>query len=90
MSRPKKFNDYSYGVGLEYNASSYKQVKDAMKGDMDALLKLAKSYNEAIKIDLSIIPLVFIIFTTYSIFVYVYSFLRMLKQDLLREVVNAI
>lgn len=46
--------------------------------------------NEAIKIDLSIIPLVFIIFTTYSIFVYVYSFLRMLKQDLLREVVNAI
>ena len=51
MSRPKKFNDYSYGVGLEYNASSYKQVKDAMKGDMDALLKLAKSYNEAIKID---------------------------------------
>ena len=51
MSRPKNFNDYSYGVGLEYNASSYKQVKDAMKSNMDALLKMAKAYNEAIKID---------------------------------------
>ena len=54
MSRPKKFNDYSYGVGLEYNASSYKQVKDAMKDNMDDLLKLAKSYSEAIKVDPSI------------------------------------
>lgn len=51
MSRPKSFNDYSYGVGLEYNASSYKQVKDAMKSNMDALLKMAKAYNDAIKID---------------------------------------
>lgn len=51
MSRPKKFNDYSYGVGLEYNASSYKQVKDTMKDNMDDLLKMAKAYNEAIKVD---------------------------------------
>ena len=52
MSRPKSFNDYSYGVGLEYNASSYKQVKDAMKSNMDALLKMAKAYNDAIKIEI--------------------------------------
>lgn len=51
MSRPKGFNDFSYGVGLEYNASSYKQVKDQLKGNLDNLKQLADAYNKMIKVD---------------------------------------
>ena len=51
MSRAKPFNDFSYGVGLEYNASSYKQVKDDMKENLESLTKLARDYSAAIKVD---------------------------------------
>ena len=51
MSRPKKFNDFSYGVGLEYNASSYKQVKDQLKGNLDNLKDLADAYSKWIKVN---------------------------------------
>ena len=46
--------------------------------------------NEKIKLDFFVVPFVFTIFTIYSIAVYVWAFLRTLKQDLLREVINTI
>ena len=46
--------------------------------------------NETIKLDISIIPFIFAIFSIYSVAVYVWAFLRTLKQDLLREVINTI
>ena len=51
MSRAKNFNDFSYGVGLEYNASSYKQVKDQLKGNLDGLLKMANAYSKMLEVD---------------------------------------
>ncbi|MDD5974032.1 MAG: hypothetical protein PUH25_04605 [Spirochaetales bacterium] len=43
-----------------------------------------------LKLDISAIPYVFIIFTLYCVIVYVWAFLRELKQKNLREVINTI
>lgn len=47
----KKFNEYKYGVGLEYDAKSFKEVKDVFKGNLDTLEKLVKSYEDILKIN---------------------------------------
>lgn len=52
MGRNKKdFNDFTYGVGLEINASSFKQVKDDLKINMQHLAKMVKDYGSAIEMD---------------------------------------
>ena len=53
----KKFEDFTYGVGLDINASSFKQVKDSLKLNLDSLSKMVKSYGKVLKID----PVAFII-----------------------------
>ena len=47
----KKFEDFTYGVGLDINASSFKQVKDSLKLNLDSLSKMVKSYGKVLKID---------------------------------------
>lgn len=47
----KGFNDFTYGVGLEINATSFKQVKDDLKVNLDSLSKMVKSYSKVLKID---------------------------------------
>jgi DNA repair exonuclease SbcCD ATPase subunit len=51
MSKGKNFNDFTYGVGLEINATSFKQVKDDLKVNLDSLSKMVKSYSKVLKID---------------------------------------
>ena len=51
MAKGKSFNDFTYGVGLEVNASSFKQVKDDLKLNLDNLGKMVKSYGKILKID---------------------------------------
>jgi DNA repair exonuclease SbcCD ATPase subunit len=51
MSKGKNFNDFTYGVGLEINATSFKQVKDDLKVNLDNLSKMVKSYSKVLKID---------------------------------------
>ena len=43
--------DYTYGVGMEFKASSAKQVKDKMKNGLDSLSKMIQSYEKVLKID---------------------------------------
>ena len=43
--------DYTYGVGMEFKATSAKQVKDLLKTNLDSLSKLVKDYNKVLKID---------------------------------------
>lgn len=47
----KQFNDFTYGVGLTMNASSFKQVKDDLKINLDTLKKMVKNYSEMLKLD---------------------------------------
>lgn len=47
----KNFNDFTYGVGVEINANSFKQVKDDLKTNFDVLKKLVKSYEDILKIN---------------------------------------
>ena len=47
----KGFSDFTYGVGLEITASSFKQVKDDLKLNLDSLSKMVKSYGKVLKID---------------------------------------
>ncbi len=47
----KQFNDFTYGVGLTINATSFKQVKDDLKINLETLKKMIKSYDEMLKID---------------------------------------
>lgn len=51
MGKGKSFNDFTYGVGLEVNATSFKQVKDDLKLNLDNLSKMVKSYGKVLKID---------------------------------------
>ena len=51
MGQKKNFNDFTYGVGLEVNATSFKQVKDDLKLNLDNLSKMVKSYGKVLKID---------------------------------------
>lgn len=51
MGKGKSFNDFTYGVGLEVNATSFKQVKDDLKLNLDSLSKMVKSYGKVLKID---------------------------------------
>lgn len=46
----KKF-DYSYGVGLTMEASSFKSVKDELKKNMDTLSKMVKGYSKVLEIN---------------------------------------
>ena len=41
-----KFNEFTYGVGLEIDAKSFKQVKKDLKVDLDALKALVKGFKE--------------------------------------------
>ena len=47
----KGFSDFTYGVGLELNATSFKQIKDELKLNLDNLSKMVKSYGKVLKID---------------------------------------
>lgn len=47
----KNFSDFTYGVGLEITAQSFKQVKDDLKLNLDNLSKMVKSYGKVLKID---------------------------------------
>ena len=51
MAKGKSFNDFTYGVGLGINASSFKQVRDDLKLNLDNLSKMVKSYGKVLKID---------------------------------------
>ena len=53
MGKGKGFSsfDYTYGVGMEFKASSAKQVKDELKLNLETLSKLVKSYGKVLKID---------------------------------------
>lgn len=51
MGKAKNFSDFTYGVGLEVTASSFKQVKDELKLNLDSLSKMVKSYGKILKID---------------------------------------
>ena len=51
MGKAKNFSDFTYGVGLEVTASSFKQVKDELKLNLDSLSKMVKSYGKVLKID---------------------------------------
>ena len=51
MAKNNGFVPYTYGVGLELTASSFKQVKDDLKLNLDNLAKLVKSYGKVLKID---------------------------------------
>ena len=51
MGKGKGFNDFTYGVGLEISAQSFKQVKDDLKLNLDNLSKMVKSYGKILKID---------------------------------------
>lgn len=47
----KKFNDFTYGVGLEITAQSFKQVKDDLKLNLDNLAKMVRGYGKILKVD---------------------------------------
>ena len=47
----KGFSDFTYGVGLELNATSFKQIKNELKLNLDSLSKMVKSYGKVLKID---------------------------------------
>lgn len=51
MPKAKNFNAFTYGVGLELNASSFKSVKDTLKSDFDSLSKMVKAYNKMLEIN---------------------------------------
>ena len=51
MGKGQNFTPYTYGVGLEITASSFKQVKDDLKLNLDSLAKMVKSYSKVLKID---------------------------------------
>lgn len=51
MSKAKNFNAFTYGVGLELNASSFKSVKDSLKSEFDSLGKMVKAYNKMLEIN---------------------------------------
>jgi TP901 family phage tail tape measure protein len=51
MGKGKNFSDFTYGVGLDINASSFKQVKNDLKLNLDTLSKMVKSYGKVLKID---------------------------------------
>lgn len=51
MPKAKNFNAFTYGVGLELNASSFKSVKDTLKSDLDSLSKMVKAYNKMLEIN---------------------------------------
>lgn len=51
MAKGKNFNDFTYGVGLEVNATSFKQIKDELKVNLDNLSKMVKDYGKVLKID---------------------------------------
>lgn len=51
MSKAKSFSDFTYGVGLELNASSFKSVKDTLKSEFDNLGKMVKAYNKMLEIN---------------------------------------
>lgn len=44
-------SDYTYGIGLEIDAKSFKSVRDELKSGFDTLKKLCKQYEEALKVD---------------------------------------
>lgn len=47
----KNFSEFTYGVGLEITAQSFKQVKDDLKTNFNSLAKMVKSYEKVLKID---------------------------------------
>lgn len=47
----QKFSNYTYGVGLELEANSFKQIKNELKVNLDNLSKMVKSYGKVLKID---------------------------------------
>lgn len=51
MPKAKNFNAFTYGVGLEFNASSFKSVKDSLKSEFDSLGKMVKAYNKMLEIN---------------------------------------
>lgn len=51
MSKGIKPVNYTYGVGMEFVATTGKQVKDELKSNLDGLSKLIKQYNEVLKVD---------------------------------------
>lgn len=51
MGKGNQFKEYTYGVGLEITAQSFKQVKDDLKLNLDNLSKMVKSYGKVLKID---------------------------------------
>ena len=51
MGKAKNFSEFTYGVGLEITAQSFKQVKDDLKLNLDNLSKMVKSYGKVLKID---------------------------------------
>lgn len=53
MGKGKNFNEFTYGVGLEITASSFKQVKDDLKLNLESLSKIVRSFKINPDIDLS-------------------------------------
>ena len=51
MANNFKNFDYTYGVGMEFKATSAKQVKDVLKVNLDSLSKMVRDYNKVLKID---------------------------------------
>lgn len=51
MGKGKNFSEFTYGVGLEITAQSFKQVKDDLKMNFNSLAKMIKSYEKVLKID---------------------------------------
>lgn len=51
MSKGIKPVHYTYGVGMEFVATTGKQVKDELKSNLDSLSKLIKQYNEVLKVN---------------------------------------
>lgn len=50
MGSKKNFNKFTYGVGLKVEASTFKQVRDDIKLNLETLKKLVKSYEKRLEL----------------------------------------
>lgn len=51
MPKGKNFSEFTYGVGLEVNAESFKQVKDDLKINLKSLNRMVKDFEVEYKVN---------------------------------------
>ena len=51
MGRKQNFNAFTYGVGIEVDAQSFKQVKDDLKLNLKSAKKLVKDFEKELKLN---------------------------------------